>query len=161
MIAQVDFPSDDELKTMFGTVNTFEKFKVGDKTVRAAAKIVLKRARQLAPRDTKGWSKLRAKKQKASSKWDAKPLWKTIKMKVVKGQSGGYAVVGPEYGVGNKAYFDTSPKGRRVFYWGNDAGKVRLMVRNWIVQAADETRAEQLAAMKVALTEAVEQLIRG
>lgn len=155
-----NLPSDAEIVNLFGTVNTFERFKVGDKVVNAGTNPILKRAKELAPRDITGNGKKRSKKQQAKANWNI-PLWKTIKKKISKGNVKTVGIVGPKWPEGNKAYFDTSPNGRRVFYWGKDAGKTKVQIRNWIVQAADETRPAQLDAMKNKLTEVMGDVIRG
>lgn len=155
-----NLPSDTELQTLFGTVGTFEKFKVGDKVVTAGSTPILRRAKELAPRDIVGHGKKRSKKQQAKANWNM-PLWRTMKRKIFKGSKGALAIVGPQWPEGNKAYFDTSPGGRHVFYWGRDAGKTKVQIRNWIVQAADETRPEQLAAMQAKLQETIGDVIRG
>jgi hypothetical protein len=153
-------PSDAELATMFGTVGTFDKYKVGDKVVTAGSTPILKRAKELAPRDTSGNGDKRSKNQKAKANWNI-PLWKTVKRVIRKRESGALGIIGPEWPTGNKAYFNTSPNGRRVFYWGKDAGKTKVAIRNWIVQAADETRGQQLDAMKSKLQEVMGDVIRG
>ena len=155
-----NLPSDAALQTMFGTVGTFEKYKVGDRVVTAGTNPILKRAKELAPRDRSGHGDKRSQSQKAKARWNI-PLHTTIKRKVWKGNKGAVGIVGPTWPDGNKAYFDTSPNGRRIFYWGKSSGKVKITVRNWIVQAADETRHEQLDAMKSKLQEAIDEVIRG
>jgi hypothetical protein len=147
---QLKLPSDAELNKMFNAVPTLERYKVGDKAIRAGVKPIVKRARQLAPRDRVGHGKKRSKKQQAEARWDI-PLWKTISHVVRKYDRSTTGVVGPKWPDGNKAYFNTAPGGRRVFYWGKDAGKKKAQVRNWIVEAFDETRSQQLAAMKIEL----------
>lgn len=155
-----NLPTDSEIATMFGTVGTFDRFKVGDKVVTAGTNPIVKRAKELAPQDTSGHGKKRSKSQQAKARWDI-PLWKTVAKKISKGNVKTIGVVGPKWPDGNKAYFNTGPNGRRVFYWGKDAGKVKVQIRNWIVQAADETRGEQLDAMKSKLQEVMGDVIRG
>ena len=144
-------PSDAELNAMFDAVPILERHQVADKTVRAGAAPVVKRARQLAPRSSKtGSAKKRSKSQEASADWST-PLWKTIKQVVRKYSANAFAVIGPKWPEGNKAYFNTSPKGRKQVLWGKHTGKTIAAVRNWIVQAFDETKPKQLAAMKAKL----------
>ena len=181
---KMDLPSDGELRRMFDMVPKLEAFKVLDKAVDAASKPVVKRARELAPRDTKGHGKKRSYRQKNAVgargdkiDWDY-PLWKTIKRVVRKYQNRyGVAVIGPEWPKGNKAYFNTSPKGNKGHLWGKHgqsyprrdgkgnhiAGppKARAQVRNWIVQAFDETRNAQLDAMKASVTKSIDEVMRG
>jgi hypothetical protein len=88
------------------------------------------------------------------------------------------AVIGPRWPKGNKAYFNTSPKGNAGHRWGKAgqqyqrtrngrtetytaiAAKPRSQIRNWIVQAFDETKSQQLAAMKAKLTELTDKMMR-
>jgi hypothetical protein len=144
-------PTDAELKRMFDAVPILEQYKVSDKVVRAGSAPIVTRARQLAPRSTPEDRAKRSKKQRAAADWDH-PLWKTIKRVVRKYKNArGIAVVGPEWPKGNKAYFNTSPRGRRQVLWGRSTGRTIAQVRNWIVQAFDETKPQQLAAMKAKL----------
>lgn len=155
-------PTDAEIERMFAAVPQLQRHGVADKATRAGAKPIVKRARQLAPRSSQtGTDKKRSKSQRQSADWGI-PLWKTIKQVVRKYSNGGAtAVVGPEWPEGNKAYFNTSPKGRRKFLWGRDTGEIAPQVRNWIVQAFDETRTEQLAAMKRKLKTLMDEVWRG
>jgi hypothetical protein len=41
------------------------------------------------------------------------------------GKSGPFVLVGPKWRAGMKLNFNNSPKGRKVWYWGKDMGKVR------------------------------------
>lgn len=153
---KMQLPTDAELAAMFDAVPILEKHRVSDQVVRAGARPIITRARQLAPRSArtgskKKWSKSMytgAKGRSPRSK-DEKPLWKTIKQVVRKGKkAGALSVVGPEWPEGNKAYFNTSPTGRNKVLWGRRTGQTVPQIRNWIVQAFDETKAQQLEAMK-------------
>lgn len=158
---KMDLPSDAELARMFDMVPKLEQYKVIDKAVTAAAAPVVKRARELAPRGTEADRKKRSRRQAERADWNY-PLWKTIKRVIRKyANRYGLAVIGPEWPKGNKAYFFTSPKGRRIWYWGKDAGKTKATVRNWIVQAFDETKNEQLAAMKTSVQKSLDEVMRG
>lgn len=157
---KTNFATNNEIATMFGTIDTMQRYKVGDRVVTAGSSVVLKRAKELAPRDTSGHKEKRSAKQKAKADWNM-PLWKTVSRKIVREERGAYAIIGPRWPEGKKAYFNTSPNGRRVFYWGKDAGIVKLAIRNWIVQAADETRGQQLDAMKSKLKEAMDEVMCG
>lgn len=157
---KISLPSDEELRRMFDMVPKLEQYKVGDTAVKAATEAVIKRAQELAPRDRAGHGKKRSKAQRDKANWNV-PLWKTIKRVIRKYQRGTVGVIGPEWPQGNKAYFNTSPKGRRVFYWGKDAGKTAAQIRNWIVDAFEQTRPQQLAAMKSKLTELIDKVMRG
>jgi hypothetical protein len=151
------FPTDAEIERMFKAVPILERYAVQSKVVRAGAKPIVKRARQLAPRSTNAPAgpyrdrrsnrDKRSKKQRGEADWDY-PLWKTIKQVVRKGKFASLAVIGPEWPKGNKEHFNTSPGGRRQVLWGTHTGKIVPQIRNWIVQAFDETRPQQLQAMK-------------
>lgn len=158
---KMDFPSDAELNRMFDAVPKLEKFGVLDKAIRPAADIVAKRARELAPRSTQASRDKRSKAQQADADWNY-PLWKTIKRIVRKYQNRyGVAVIGPEWPKGNKAYFNTSPKGRKQVLWGKRTGRIVPQIRDWIVQAFDETRPQQLASIKAELTKLTDQMMRS
>lgn len=172
---KVLFPSDAELAAMFGTVPKLEYYQVLDKAIEAGAKVVAARAKQLAPRSTKSDRDKRSAKQKQKADWDY-PLWKTIKYKVKRyGGVRGFGVVGPSWPRGNKAYFNTSPKGNKGHHWGyagaqyprrngtiHTAGpaRVRAQVRNWIVESFDETRPQQLDAIKATVTALLDKVMR-
>lgn len=180
---KLKLPTDAELERMFHMVPKLEKFKVTDQVVNAGTAVVVKRARALAPRSKPEDRKKRSKSQRDGLTkggdridWDY-PLWKTIKRVIRKYNSRyGVGIVGPEWPKGNKAYFNTSPKGNKGHLWGY-AGKAyprrdgkthvaaspraRAQIRNWIVQAFDETRPAQLSAMKAKLTELMDKVMRG
>ena len=156
----MDFPTDAELNRMFDAIPKLEKFGVLDKTCKAGADVVMKRARELAPRSTEVSRNKRSKSQQSKADWNY-PLWKTIKRIVRKYQNRyGVAVIGPEWPKGNKAYFNTSPKGRKQVLWGKRTGRVVPQIRDWIVQAFDETRPQQLASIKEKLTQLTDQMMK-
>lgn len=161
---KMSMPSDEELNRQFDMVPMLERGKVIDKTVKAGTDPIVQRARALAPR-SQGKSK-RSKSQAAKADW-AYPLWKTIKRVIRKYDNRyGLGVVGPEWPKGNKAYFNTSPKGRKRKLWGKDPtpesglSATAPQVRNWIVQAFDETKSQQLDAMKAELTVLTDALMK-
>jgi hypothetical protein len=157
---KLNLPSDADLNKRFDAVPILERHKVGDKVIREGTKPVVKRARELAPRDRVGNSKKRSKNQKESANWTI-PLWRTIAQVVRKYDVRTTGVVGPKWPDGNKAYFNTSPAGRRVWYWGKNTGKVAAQIRNWIVDAFEQTRSQQLDAMKQKLKSLMDQVWRG
>jgi hypothetical protein len=158
---KINLPSDAELKRMFDAVPVLERYSVSDKVVRAGAKHIVNRARQLAPRSTQVDREKRSKSQRASADWNY-PLWKTIKLVVRKyARAAGVGVVGPEWPKGNKAYFNTSPRGRQQVLWGKRTGRTIPQIRNWIVQAFDETKQKQLASMKSKLKELMDDIWRS
>lgn len=151
---KIKLPSDAELKRMFDAVPALDRYKVADQVVRAGAKPITNRARQLIPRSKKSDTDKRSRKQRAQADWET-PLWKTVKLVVRKGQQGSaVAVTGPEYtgktGAGQKIYLvaEHKQKGRRMFFWGKDGGRTKIKIRNVMVQAADESRSQSLSAMK-------------
>lgn len=157
-----NLPSDAEIAQMFDAVPILERHGVADKTLRAGAAPVVQRARRLAPRSNQDDRDKRSAKQKASADWNF-PLWKTIKQVVRKYDADGFAVVGPEYPKGNKAYFNTSPDGRIRKLWGHLPKSLSVIVpqiRNWIVRAFDETREAQLGAMKKKLQSLMDDIWR-
>jgi hypothetical protein len=158
---KTNMPTDAELDRMFDAVDKLERYAVGDAVIKAGVEPIVKRARELAPRSSKtGTAKKRSRTQINAANWNI-PLWKTIKRVVRKYQKGTIGVVGPEWPAGNKAYFNTSPKGRRQVLWGKVTGKVVAQIRNWIVQAFDETKPEQLEAMKAKLKEKIDQMMKA
>jgi hypothetical protein len=153
-----DLPTDAEIERMFDMAGKLDRYKVADQVVRAAAQPVLQRARELCPRQT-GRDK-RSLKQRGEARWNI-PLWKTIKMVVRKYSYSSMSVIGPEWPTGNKAYFNTSPKGRVQVLWGKRTGKIVAQIRNWIVQAFDETKPAQTEAIKSKLRELCDRMFRG
>lgn len=161
-------PSDAEIKTMFDAVPALEKHSVADTVVRAGVKPITKRARMLIPRSNSSDRAKRSAKQRRENPGLDSPLWKTIKHVVRKGgNASAVAVSGAEYtgvrGPGQKIYLiaEHKQKGRRMFFWGHDGNRTKLKIRNVMVQAAEETRGEQLAAMKAALTKKMNEVWRG
>lgn len=168
---KIKFPTDAELAKMFDAVPKLNRYEVGDKVVTAGARPITNRARQLMPRskasDRDKWSKAR---KSVLSRWSGlnSPLWKTVKMVVRKGKNASaIAVTGPEFtgtgGAGQKIYLVAQHKqrGRRMIFWGRDGGRTKLKVRNVMIQAADEVRAQSLSAMKAKITTLMDQMWRG
>lgn len=161
-------PTDKELNKLFDAVPVLNRHQVADKTVRAGVKPITTRARQLIPRSSESDRAKRSTKQRQSSPGLDYPLWKTVKAVVRKGNSAGaIAVTGPEFkgsmSAGQKIYLiaEHKKKGRRVFYWGKDANRTKLKIRNVMLQAADETRPQQLANMKSVLKRELDRIWRG
>lgn len=154
---KLQLPTDAEINRMFDAVPILERYAVMNQTITAGAKPIVTRARQLAPRSKPEDRAKRSKKQQAAADWEF-PLWKTIKVVYRKYSRTQVAVVGPEWPKGNKAYFNTSPNGRRQVLWGRVTGAIIPQIRNWIVQAFDETRPQQLDAMKKKLRLLLDQI---
>ena len=158
---KLELPSDDDLKRMWDMVPKLERYQVLDKATREVGKVVVDRAQQLAPRSSKtGTNNKRGKNQAKEANWNY-PLWKSIRMVVRKYSRVTIVVIGPKHPEGNKAYFNTSPDGRRQVLWGLRTGKRIPQIRNWIVQAFDETKAQQMSAMKASLQTSIDQVMRG
>ena len=160
---RIDFPNDAEIDRKLDMVNQMIYWQVHDHATRAMGKIVLVRARALAPsaaNNPKGNPhRKRAKTQRLDGNYDWEyPIRRALRAEFRRTNKGGYVVVGPEYPRGNKIHFLTMQKkasrgnGRaRMVYWGKDSGKERIAIRNFIQQASDETRAEQKAAALAAI----------
>lgn len=176
---KLNMPSDPQLDKMFDAVPKLERYKVFDQTMTAGARPVVARARALTPRNrtpNKRSKNQRAGTTKAGDKidWDY-PTWKTIG-RVIRKYAGRYgmAIIGPSWPKGNKAYFNTSPKGNKGNLWGSPGkrymrrgkeytappNRPRAQIRNWIVQAFDETQGQQLSAMKAKLQTLTDQMMR-
>jgi hypothetical protein len=166
---KIQLPSDADMKRMFDAVPALERYRVADQVVAAGARPITRRARQLMPRskasDRAKWSKERREGKGRWAGLDKTALWKTVKLVVRKGERGGaVAVTGPEFtgsgGAGQKVYLvaEHKQRGRRMIFWGRDGGRTKLKVRNVMVQAAGETKGEQLTAMKAKLTTLMDQV---
>lgn len=161
-------PSDAEIRKMFDAIPALEKHKVADQVVRAGIRPITTRARALIPRSKASDRAKRSKKQRASNPGLDSPLWKTIKHVVrTSDNAGAVAVSGAEWtgktGAGQKIYLiaEHKQKGRRMFFWGKDGGRTKIKIRNVMVQAAEETRAAQLSAMKAKLRSKMDEVWRG
>lgn len=159
------FPTDAEIKRMFDAVPVLERYGVADKVVRAGSDVVLQRARQLTPRSSPEDRRKRSSTQRQAADWDY-PLHRAMARVVRKyRRARGVAVIGPRWPKGNKAYLFTSPSGRKRVFWGHlprlgGLSAIAPQVRNWIVQAFDETRGEQNAVMKATLKRLMDEIWR-
>jgi hypothetical protein len=159
---KTELPTDDELKKMFGDVETFKRYKALDNAAKAAGKVIEKRARELAPRSRPEDRKKRSKKQRESANWDGVPMRTTIRSVVRGYEVRSTTYVGPTHPHGNKAYFNQpTDRQRRHVLWGNDIGRMFIAARNWMVQAFEETKSAQLRAMKDAINKVIGSVIRG
>lgn len=147
-----DFPSDSQIDGLLNVVGQMEKYKASDKMVAAMARVILARARQLVPHGTQTDRDARSSAQKAAADWESR-LYRSIAMAVRKTTRLAYAVVGPSWPKGSKAYFNVAYKkgSRAVWYWGKNMGFAKPAIRNWLLQAADETKSQQIQAAKTAL----------
>ncbi len=156
------FPKDAELQKMFGDVNALQRFKVMDRAARAGAKVVVQKAKTLAPRSTEKDRRKRSAKQRASADWDSVPLNKTISYVVRQYDTAGFAAIGPTWPHGNKAYFNQpKTRSRKHILWGVDRQRTYIATRNWMVEAFDTSKDAVLSAMKDAVRKAIDEVMRG
>lgn len=157
----VKMPSDAELDRLFATAPVLERYKVQDKAVRAAAKPVVNRAKQLAPRSSvTGTAKKRSKKQSGQADWSI-VLATTIKAVVRKFSTGAYAKVGPDFPKGAKVHFNSAHvKGfRRAVLWGKATMVKPYRQDDWLKRAGDETVAMQREAMKASIKKSLDEMM--
>jgi hypothetical protein len=157
---QVKLPTDRELAKMFDAIPQLKRHGVLGATTQAGAKVIVSRAKQLAPRGNDADRQKRSAKQKAAANWNIR-LHTTIAEVTRRGNRLAFSIVGPRHPQGNKAYFNSPKSGRRRHVlWGKAGGeRSKLSIRNWIVQAFDETRSSQLSAMKAALTKKIHEMM--
>jgi len=157
---KIDLPTDAELAKMFDAVPMLKRHDVMGTVTTAGAKVIVERAKQLAPRGTQSDRDKRSAKQKAAANWNIR-LHTTIAYVTRKGNRRAFSIVGPRHPSGNKANFNSPKSGsRRHVLWGNRTRiQQRKADRNWMVQAFDESRQQQLSAMKSALTQKVNEMM--
>lgn len=156
---KISLPTDRELAKMFDAVPMLQRHDVMGATTTAGAKVVLARAKQLAPRGNDADRKKRSAKQKAAANWNVR-LHTTIAQVTRKGNTKAFSLIGPRHPDGNKAYMNAPRSGSRPHVlWGRRVGRIKTAIRNWIVQAFDETREQQLSAMKSAMAKKIDQML--
>jgi len=185
---KMDIPVDAELARMLNMDDRIDRFKLFDKALTAASGPVIRRARQLcwdgqkaAPGAPSGnsakrswyqrngveppwakWIKRGKTKRNKYGKVDWETQLKTTIGRVVRKYSRkGIAVIGPSWPKGNKAYFNAGKNGRDVWYWGDDQGFKKKAMRNFIVQAFDETKNEQQQLMKAQVKTLLDQMMKN
>ncbi len=135
-----------------------------DKAMRAAAKPVVEKAKELAPQGNDADRKKRSKKQKASADWNVR-LRSTITSKLSKRENGGTVVVGPSWPRGNKAHFDwgirSFGKGREKVLWGKRTGEVVRNEIHWLKRAGDLAKEQAIAAFEEEVRRAIAELTNG
>jgi hypothetical protein len=158
---RMQLPTDADLRKLFDAVPQLRRYQVMPATTRAGGQVVVKRAKQLAPRSTPADRKKRSKKQRAEANWDGKPLHRSVAMVTRNYERASVSVVGPKHPDGNKAWFNSPKSGHRLHVlWGKAGGRrTKLAIRNWIVRAFDETRPQQLEAMKLALKKRIAEML--
>lgn len=138
------------------------QFAVADKCMKAMVAPIAERAKSILPS-----SQSTGTRKKWSKKYKQNPAWQInsgrhVGAKVVKYQRGATAYVGPTYPRGNKQQFNANKeRGRRVFYWGKDAGIVYIPDERPMQRAYDETKDSQMTAFMSTLTQEIAEISRG
>jgi hypothetical protein len=132
-----------------------------ERILKAMAKPIVVRAKAIAPN-----SRTSGTRDKMSSETKAK--WPEsgknhIKMIYRKGDGGGYLVIGASDPLGNSLNFDSSSRGRKVFYWGVDSGKIKRVEpsQRFMQKAFDETKSAQISAGNAQLEKEMKELNLG
>lgn len=130
-----------------------------DRAVQKASNVAAKRARQLAPDSRRtGTRPKQSKKSRAIWKHQLRSV---IRVKLARYPHTRIGIVGPKSPEGNHAHF-MQEKPRRHVLWGRSTRIAQLRIaRNWITQAFDETRGEQMDAMKSSLQADIDQQMRS
>lgn len=130
-----------------------------DRAVTKAAKIVQERAIQLVPDSDKTKSRDRQSK-KTKQIWTGK-LKRLIRTKLIRYENSIWAVVGPKSREGNMSHFQQE-KPRRLVLWGKSTMVAQYRIeRNRITQAFDETKDQQLSAMKDSIAADINSMVGG
>lgn len=157
--ATITFEGSDKLDQLLGQLPKLVLAAGGpiDRAVSKASKIVQQRAVELAPdSDKTGTRKGQSKKSKAI--WTGK-LKRLIRVKLVRYQNATWSVVGPKSQEGNMSHFQ-QVKPRRLVLWGKATMvKQFRLERNWITQAFDETKQQQLSAMEESIKADIDALM--
>lgn len=148
-----------EIEQLLGRLEVQMRRKIAKQAVRAGAKVVQKRARQLCPRSAatgsrRGWSK-----KTRSARRGRKPLAQTIKVAVRDYDDTFMAITGPEYPAGALSHLIEFRVGGKVpakVLWGQATGEPRRE-RPFMRPAADETKGEQEAAIVDTVRRGVQQ----
>jgi len=137
-----------------------------ERILKAMAKPIVVRAKAIAPDSRVASGSNGPTRDKMSANTKAK--WpesgkKHIRMIYRKGDGGGYLVIGANDPLGNSLNFDSSNKGRKVFYWGVDSGKIKRVEpsQRFIQKAFDETKAAQISAGNAQLEKEMKELNLG
>lgn len=147
------------LEKLLDAVPQLKRHEVKMLSTQAGAQVILARASSLVPKGTEADRKKRSKKQKAAANWNIR-LSSTLAFVTRETRSRAYSVIGPRHPDGNKAYFNSPKTGSRSHVlWGRNKGRTKSAIRNWIVQAFDETRSQQLSAMKAVVKKQIDQML--
>lgn len=162
MSLNVEITFNENMFRQLGRIPEMLRLKPAERCLQAMAKPVIERAKQLAPSSEQSGSR-----RKWSAKYKGDPKWgissgQHIGMKTIRNNRATRLYIGAKYPKGNKQQFDASTKGRRVFYWGKDAGKIRQRPNpHWLQKAYDETKSQQVAAFNAQLAKEVKELNLG
>lgn len=129
-----------------------------DRAITQAGDLIVVRAKELAP-DSKLTGSRNKQSKKSREIW-SKKLRNTIRKKIVKYPKTTVAIVGPKSPEGNMAHFMQEDVRRHVL-WGNENNvRTYRIQRNWITQAFDETRSEQLKVIEDVLRDEIDKVVR-
>ena len=132
-----------------------------ERIVKAMAKPIVIRAKAIAPNSrTSGTRDKMSPETKA--KWPESGK-NHIRVIYRKGDGGGYLVIGANDPLGNSLNFDASDRGRKVFYWGKDSGKIKRVEpsQRFMQKAFDETKSAQVSAGNAQLQKEMKELNLG
>jgi hypothetical protein len=117
-----------------------------ERVLKAMAKPVIAKGKAIAPNSRSSGTRAKMSKE-ASGRWTEEGR-NHLGFVYRKTDSGGYLVMGAKDPKGNSLNFDASDTGRKVKYWGKDAGKVKRVEPQdrFMQRAADETRPAQITA---------------
>lgn len=130
-----------------------------DRAMKAATTVLQQRAVAVAPDSRRTGSRKRQSK-KSKAIWTGK-LNQKIRKKIIRFNTGVFGLVGPKSPEGNMANF-VSGKQRKLVLWGKKTRSTPYRYqRNWMLQAFDESRSGQLAAMRSVLIMEINQNMRS
>ena len=134
-----------------------------ERCLNAMAKPIIAKAKDLAPSSRGSGSRRKwSAKLKNDTQWSSVDSARHMGARAVKHNRGARIYVGAQYPKGNKQQFGSPKKGRRVFYWGKDAGMTLLRPRDHFMQRAyDQTRGEQMSAFNTQLAKEIKELRIG
>lgn len=156
---RMELPSDADMKRMFDAVPKFAKHDTLAEAVAGAAMVVRAEARRRAPRSRPEDRRKRSKSQRASANWEGVPLNATVDFAIRQYKNAAFGVVGPKHPHGNKAYFNQPrSRSRKHILWGRNVGRIYTATRNWIVEAFDTTKSQQLDKMKAVLKKKLDEM---
>lgn len=142
------------------------RLKPAERILKAMAKPIVVRAKAIAPDSRVASNASGPTRDKMSAKTKAK--WpesaKThIGYVYRKGENGGYLVIGGKSPQANSFNFDASDRGRKVFYWGKDMGRIKRVEpsQRFMQKAFDETKSAQILAGNAQLAKEMKELNLG